>query len=134
MTRLGESVARASELLAQDLSSDTTVERLLTETGSRRYLDLTDLSAVEQAELIAGRAVNVLPSAEKLAEEIESVRAQGRGLKVKLGIDPTGADVHLGHTVPMIVLSRFQRMGHDVTLLIGDITAKIGDPSGRAAG
>ncbi|MEV0265537.1 tyrosine--tRNA ligase [Streptomyces sp. NPDC050617] len=133
MTRLGESVARASELLAQDLSSDTTVERLLTETGSRRYLDLTDLSAAEQAELIAGRAVNVLPSAEKLAAEIESVRAAGRGLKVKLGIDPTGADVHLGHTVPMIVLSRFQRMGHDVTLLIGDITAKIGDPSGRSA-
>lgn len=133
MTRLGDSVQRAGDLLAQDLSSDETVERLLAETGARRYLDLTDLSAKEQAELIAGRAVDVLPSAEKLAEEIDAAREAGRGLHVKLGIDPTAADVHLGHTVPMIVLSRFQRMGHDVTLIIGDITARIGDPSGRSS-
>ncbi|MGK5498203.1 tyrosine--tRNA ligase [Streptomyces sp. URMC 125] len=133
MTRLGDSVQRAGELLAQDLSSDETVERLLVETGARRYLDLTDLSAREQAELIAGRAVDVLPSVEELAERIGAAREAGRGLTVKLGIDPTAADVHLGHTVPMIVLSRFQRMGHDVTLIIGDITAKIGDPSGRSS-
>ncbi|MFP8962613.1 tyrosine--tRNA ligase [Streptomyces nanhaiensis] len=133
MTRLGDSVQRAGELLAQDLSSDETVERLLAETGARRYLDLTDLPAREQAELIAGRAVDVLPSVEGLAERIEAARQAGHGLNVKLGIDPTAADVHLGHTVPMIVLSRFQRMGHDVTLIIGDITAKIGDPSGRSS-
>ncbi|MEV4925700.1 tyrosine--tRNA ligase [Streptomyces roseoverticillatus] len=133
MTRLGESVARAGELLAQDLSSDQTVQRLLQETGSRRYLDLTDLSAQEQAELIAARTVEVLPGVDKLAERIEKRRAEGKGLKLKLGIDPTAADVHLGHAVPMIILSRFQRMGHDVTLLIGDFTAKIGDPTGRTA-
>ncbi|MEH6375024.1 tyrosine--tRNA ligase [Streptomyces sp. KLMMK] len=133
MTRLGESVARAGELLAQDLSSDQTVQRLLQETGSRRYLDLTDLSAKEQAELIAARTVEVLPGVDKLAERIEERRAAGKGLQLKLGIDPTAADVHLGHAVPMIILSRFQRMGHDVTLLIGDFTAKIGDPTGRTA-
>lgn len=133
MTRLGDSVQRAGELLAQDLSSDRTVERLLAETGARRSLDLSDLPAQEQAELIAGRAVEVLPSAGHLAQEIEEKRGQGKGLHVKLGIDPTAADVHLGHTVPMIILSRFQRMGHDVTLIIGDFTAKIGDPSGRTA-
>ncbi|MEU8552219.1 tyrosine--tRNA ligase [Streptomyces roseoverticillatus] len=133
MTRLGESVARAGELLAQDLSSDQTVQRLLQETGSRRYLDLTDLSAQEQAGLIAARTVEVLPGVDKLAERIEKRRAEGKGLKLKLGIDPTAADVHLGHAVPMIILSRFQRMGHDVTLLIGDFTAKIGDPTGRTA-
>ncbi|MEV5380203.1 tyrosine--tRNA ligase [Streptomyces nondiastaticus] len=133
MTRLGESVARAGELLAQDLSSDQTVQRLLQETGSRRYLDLTDLSAKEQAELIAARTVEVLPGVDKLAERIEKRRAEGKGLKLKLGIDPTAADVHLGHAVPVIILSRFQRMGHDVTLLIGDFTAKIGDPTGRTA-
>ncbi|SFC78550.1 tyrosine--tRNA ligase [Streptomyces aidingensis] len=132
MTRLGESVRRASALLAQDLSSDTVVRQLLEETRSRRCLDLTDLGPEEQAALIASRAVEILPSAEKLAEEIGKARAAGRGLHIKLGIDPTAADVHLGHTVPMIVLSRFQRMGHDVTLIIGDITAKIGDPSGRS--
>ena len=132
MTRLGESVRRASALLAQDLSSDSTVRRLLEESVARRYLDLTDLSAAEQARLIASRAVDVLPSVEALEQRIESARAAGRGLHVKLGIDPTAADVHLGHTVPMIVLSRFQRMGHEVTLIIGDITARIGDPTGRS--
>ncbi|WP_369203802.1 tyrosine--tRNA ligase [Streptomyces sp. PU-14G] len=133
MTRLGDSVQRASELLAQDLTSDTHVEQLLAETGTRRYLDLSDLTGKEQAELIGARSVELLPSVDKLAERIEERAAQGRGLHVKLGIDPTAADVHLGHAVPVIVLSRFQRMGHDVTLIIGDFTAKIGDPSGRTA-
>ncbi|MCE7082249.1 tyrosine--tRNA ligase [Streptomyces sp. ST2-7A] len=133
MTRLGDSVQRGLALLGQDLSSDTVVRQLMEETGSRRYLDLGDLSAEEQATLIASRAVEVLPSVDRLAAEIVSAREAGRGLRVKLGIDPTAADVHLGHTVPMIVLSRFQRMGHEVTLIIGDVTAKIGDPSGRSA-
>ncbi|WP_019545518.1 tyrosine--tRNA ligase [Streptomyces sulphureus] len=133
MTRLGDSVQRASELLAQDLSAEETIERLLEETGSRRYLDLGDLSPQEQAALVGSRTVDLLPSEEQLAERIEKRRAEGRGLHVKLGIDPTAADVHLGHAVPLIVLSRFQRMGHDVTLIIGDFTAKIGDPSGRTA-
>lgn len=133
MTRLGESVARASTLLSADLSSDTTVAELLKETGARRYLDLTDLPAKEQAELIASRTVEVLPGVDQLAERIEERRAAGKGLHIKLGIDPTATDVHLGHAVPLIVLSRFQRLGHDVTLIIGDFTAKIGDPSGRTA-
>jgi tyrosyl-tRNA synthetase len=133
VTRLGDSVQRASALLAQDLSSDSTVEQLLAETGGRRYLDLSDLSAKEQAALIAARTVDLLPSEEKLAEEIDAKRAADESLHVKLGIDPTATDIHLGHAVPIIVLSRFQRMGHDVTLIIGDITAKIGDPSGRTA-
>ncbi|MFE2639377.1 tyrosine--tRNA ligase [Streptomyces scopuliridis] len=132
MTRLGESEARALELLAQDLSSDKTVEDLLEETSARRQLDLSDLSPREQAELIAGRTVGILPSLDSLTSAIDVARNEGRPLRVKLGIDPTSADVHLGHTVPMIILSRFQRMGHHVVLIIGDITAKIGDPSGRS--
>ncbi|MEU2251311.1 tyrosine--tRNA ligase [Streptomyces sp. NPDC019224] len=132
MTRLGKSEARTLELLAQDLSSDATVEELLVETGARRQLDLSDLSPEEQAALIAGRTVGVLPSEASLASAIEAAKAEGRPLRVKLGIDPTSSDVHLGHTVPMIILSRFQRMGHDIVLIIGDITAKIGDPSGRS--
>ncbi|MDT3399818.1 tyrosine--tRNA ligase [Streptomyces sp. B1866] len=133
MTRLGDSVARATTLLAADLSSDRTVEDLLSETAARRSLDLSDLPAKEQADLIVRRAVDVLPSAAVLAERIEAAREAGRGLVVKLGIDPTAADVHLGHAVPVIVLSRFQRMGHHVILIIGDATAKIGDPSGRSS-
>lgn len=132
MTRLGESVARAQRLLAGDLSSSVVVEQLLTETTARRALDLSDLDPKEQAALVSGRAVDILPSVDDLRESIESVRARGRTLIVKLGIDPTSADVHLGHAVPVIILSRFQRMGHQVVLIIGDITAKIGDPSGRS--
>nr|WP_206441675.1 tyrosine--tRNA ligase [Streptomyces boncukensis] len=120
-------------MLTQDLSSDQTVERLLAETGARRYLDLSDLPPKEQAALIGSRTVELLPSQEQLAERVEKRAAEGRGLHIKLGIDPTATDVHLGHAVPMIVLGRLQRMGHDVTLLIGDFTAKIGDPSGRTA-
>ncbi|MFI1648626.1 tyrosine--tRNA ligase [Streptomyces avidinii] len=132
MTRLDDSVARTLDLLAQDLSSDHVVESLLSETDARRQLDLSDLSPAEQAKLIASRTVGVLPSADALASAIETARNEGRPLRVKLGIDPTSADVHLGHTVPMIILSRFQRMGHQVVFIIGDITAKIGDPSGRS--
>lgn len=132
MTRLGESIARALTLLEQDVSSDQIVEDLLTETSGRRQLDLSDLDPKEQAELIASRTTDVLPSVDALREAIESAGSEGRPLTVKLGIDPTSADAHLGHAVPAIILSRFQRMGHRIVLIIGDITAKIGDPSGRS--
>lgn len=133
MTRLGDSVVRSLDLLTKDLSSDEVVRQLLTQTHSRRRLDLSDLDPAEQANLIASRTVETLPTVVALAEAIEKARTEGRGLTVKLGIDPTSGDVHLGHAVPMILLSRFQRMGHQVVLIIGDITAKIGDPSGRSS-
>jgi tyrosyl-tRNA synthetase len=131
MTRLSDSVARASALLTEgDLSSDATVAELLAVTGERRTLDLSDLAPKEQAALVAGRSVEVLPSPDTLGQAIAEA---GRPLRIKFGIDPTGAEVHLGHAVPMILLSRFQRMGHQIVLIIGDITAKIGDPSGRSS-
>ena len=55
----------------------------------------------------------------------------GKPLNVKLGLDPTSPDLHLGHTVVLMKLRELQKLGHKVTLLIGDFTAKIGDPSGR---
>ncbi|HET7416560.1 MAG TPA: tyrosine--tRNA ligase [Solirubrobacterales bacterium] len=73
-------------------------------------------------------AVDVLPEG-RLAEQLES----GRPLRVKLGIDPTTADIHLGHTVVLEKLAEFQRAGHTVVLIIGDFTAQVGDPSGRSA-
>ncbi len=57
----------------------------------------------------------------------------GRRLRLKFGIDPTGSRLHLGHAVPLRVLRRFQDLGHTVVLIIGDFTARIGDPSGRTA-
>jgi len=73
-------------------------------------------------------AVDVLPEG-RLAQQLE----RGRPLRVKLGIDPTTADIHLGHTVVLEKLAEFQRAGHTVVLIIGDFTARVGDPSGRSS-
>jgi tyrosyl-tRNA synthetase len=72
-------------------------------------------------------AVDVLPAG-LLAEQLGS----GRPLRVKLGIDPTTADIHLGHTVVLEKLREFQQAGHRVVLIVGDFTARVGDPSGRS--
>ena len=62
---------------------------------------------------------------------LASQLAEGRPLRVKLGIDPTAPDIHLGHVVVLEKLAQFQRAGHQVVLIIGDYTARVGDPSGR---
>jgi tyrosyl-tRNA synthetase len=80
------------------------------------------------AEFLARNAVDCLPGG-ALAARL----AEGRPLRVKLGIDPTAPDLHLGHTVVMQKLREFQDAGHTVVLIIGDYTARVGDPSGRAA-
>jgi tyrosyl-tRNA synthetase len=133
MSRLSQSVEQATHLLAgADLGSDANVRELLELTFERRRADLSDLSPDEQGELVAERCEQLQPSAGALAQRVVKAGAEGRRFVAKLGIDPTGAEVHLGHAVPMLLLSRFQRMGHRVVLIIGDITAKIGDPSGRS--
>jgi tyrosyl-tRNA synthetase len=81
-----------------------------------------------EAELLSGGAVDVLPEG-RLAEQLEA----GRPLRVKLGIDPTAPDIHLGHVVVLNKLRAFQDAGHLVVLIIGDFTARIGDPSGQSA-
>jgi tyrosyl-tRNA synthetase len=82
---------------------------------------------IGDAELLAKGAVEVLPSG-----ELERKLALGRPLRVKLGIDPTAPDIHLGHTVVLGKLRAFQDAGHIVVLIIGDFTARVGDPSGRS--
>ena len=76
---------------------------------------------------LTANAVDVLPQG-----ELERKLALGRPLRVKLGIDPTTADIHLGHTVVLGKLREFQDAGHRVVLIIGDATARVGDPSGRS--
>jgi tyrosyl-tRNA synthetase len=66
-------------------------------------------------------------------EELRQKLALGRPLRVKLGVDPTTADIHLGHTVVLRKLRQFQDLGHQAVLIIGDFTGMIGDPSGRSA-
>ncbi len=77
---------------------------------------------------LARNAVDVLPEG-RLDEQL----ACDRPLRVKLGIDPTTADIHLGHTVVLEKLREFQDAGHVVVLIIGDFTARVGDPSGRSS-
>jgi tyrosyl-tRNA synthetase len=67
------------------------------------------------------------------AEELREKLALGRPLRVKLGVDPTTSDIHLGHTVIFRKLRQFQDLGHHAVLIIGDFTGMIGDPSGRSA-
>ena len=64
--------------------------------------------------------------------ELEEKLASGKKLKIKLGVDPTAPDLHLGHTVIINKLKTFQDLGHQIVFLIGDFTARIGDPSGRS--
>jgi tyrosyl-tRNA synthetase len=84
----------------------------------------------EYEELILG-SVDVLPQ-EELLRQLAKARAEGRPLRVKLGVDPTAPDIHLGHTVVLRKLAQFQAFGHTAVLIIGDYTAKVGDPSGRS--
>jgi tyrosyl-tRNA synthetase len=71
---------------------------------------------------------NSIDPAENLAQRLAQ---PNRPLRVKLGIDPTGADIHLGHSIPLRKLRSFQDAGHTAVLIIGDFTARIGDPTGN---
>src|ERR1039457_2851437 len=88
--------------------------------------------AAEEAALLARNAVDDLPQG-ALAAKLELARAEGRALRVKLGIDPTAPDIHLGHAVVLRKLREFQDAGHRVVLIVGDYTARVGDPSGRSS-
>jgi tyrosyl-tRNA synthetase len=86
----------------------------------------------EQLAVILRGAAQVETSAE-LRKKLERARETNTPLRVKYGIDPTGFDVHLGHTVPLRKLRQFQELGHTPVLIIGTATAAVGDPSGRDA-
>jgi tyrosyl-tRNA synthetase len=88
-------------------------------------------SPTSTAALLSANAVDSLPSG-ALAEKLQAASTQGRQLRVKLGIDPTAPDIHLGHAVVLRKLREFQDAGHLVVLIIGDYTARVGDPSGRS--
>src|SRR6266487_5155638 len=64
--------------------------------------------------------------------ELRDKLSLGRPLRIKLGVDPTTSDIHLGHTIVLRKLRQFQDLGHHAILIIGDFTAMIGDPSGRS--
>ena len=85
------------------------------------------MAATDSLTDLVRDATNVLPQG-----ELERKLALGRPLRVKLGIDPTGSDIHLGFALVLRRLAAFQRAGHVAVLIVGDYTARIGDPSGRS--
>lgn len=84
------------------------------------------LSSEEQLHIIQSGAAGLTP-----LEAMKKKLDRGTPLNIKLGVDPTSPDLHIGHAVPLRKLRQFQDLGHEVTLIIGDGTAMIGDPSGR---
>ncbi|MFO0878529.1 MAG: tyrosine--tRNA ligase [Gemmataceae bacterium] len=87
-------------------------------------------SVTEQLALLR-RGVDQITPLEDMVKKLERSVKTGKPLRIKYGIDPTGIDVHLGHTVPLRKLRLFQELGHQAVLIIGNYTALVGDPSGR---
>ena len=90
---------------------------------------MSDFLPIKDQLTLIMRGVQEIYSKEDLIKKLE----KNRPLRIKLGMDPTAADLHLGHTVVLNKLRHFQDLGHEVLFLIGDYTARIGDPSGKNA-
>ncbi len=88
------------------------------------------LSIEEELEILTSNVVEIIPE-NGLEEKLKKAREENRPLRVKLGADPSAPDLHLGHAVVLRKLKQFQDLGHQVVFIIGDFTARIGDPSGE---
>lgn len=89
------------------------------------------LSVERQLEIIKRGVVEIVPEDELVAKLQRSVKT-GEPLHIKLGLDPTAPDIHLGHTVVLQKIRQFQDLGHRTTIILGDFTARIGDPTGKS--
>ena len=87
-------------------------------------------SADEQWAILS-RGIEAVEPEGEFRKKLQKSAETGIPLRVKYGIDPTGIDVHLGHTVPLRKLRQFQELGHTAQIVIGNYTAMVGDPSGR---
>ncbi|HHW29012.1 MAG TPA: tyrosine--tRNA ligase [Syntrophomonadaceae bacterium] len=85
----------------------------------------------KQLEIIKRGTAEIIPE-EELVEKLKRSIKEDRPLRVKLGLDPTAPDIHLGHTVVLHKMRQLQELGHDIILIMGDFTGRIGDPSGRS--
>lgn len=87
--------------------------------------------AKRQLDLLKRGTAEIVPE-DELLKKLERSLRENKPLKAKLGLDPTAPDIHLGHTVVLNKLRQFQDLGHEVRLIIGDFTGRIGDPSGKS--
>lgn len=90
-----------------------------------------EMSLEKQLDIIKRGAVEIVPM-DELVKKLEKSIMNSKPLKVKLGLDPSAPDIHLGHTVVLQKLKQFQDLGHEVILIIGDFTGRIGDPTGKS--
>src|SRR5438128_1369067 len=88
------------------------------------------ISIDDQLRLLSRRCERIL-SEQDLRAKLKRSAETGKPLRIKLGMDPTAPDVTLGHAVPLSVVRQFQDWGHKAVLIIGDYTARVGDPTGR---
>lgn len=86
---------------------------------------------MKQMEMIERGVAEIVPR-EELVQKLGKSLTEGKPLRIKLGLDPTAPDIHLGHTVVLNKLRQFQNLGHEIHLIIGDATGRIGDPSGKS--
>ena len=91
----------------------------------------TPVDVSRQLQVLRSSAAEIIPEDEFEAKLSRSAR-EGRPLRVKLGIDPSAPDLHLGHAVVLGALRRFQDLGHTAVLIVGDMTGRVGDPSGQS--
>jgi len=89
-----------------------------------------DYDIEKQMEIIKRGTVEIIPE-DELIQKLKRSQTTGKPLCIKLGLDPTAPDIHLGHTVVLQKMRQFQELGHKVTIILGDFTARIGDPTGK---
>src|SRR5512136_885175 len=88
-------------------------------------------ATVEEQLKVLTRGVERIDTLDELRHKLQRSRETNTPLRIKLGLDPTAPDIHLGHTVVLRKMRQFQDLGHRAVLIIGDYTARIGDPTGQ---
>ena len=96
-------------------------------------MEIKMLNAMEQIKIIR-KGVHTLVNDEELFHKLEKSKSENKPLIIKLGLDPSAPDIHLGHTVVLRKIKQMQDLGHRAVIIIGDFTGKIGDPTGKAKG
>src|SRR5947207_4213142 len=90
------------------------------------------ISIDDQIQILSRRAERIVPEAD-VRKKLDASQKTGKPLRIKFGMDPTAPDVTLGHAVPLCIIRNLQEWGHTAVLIIGDATARVGDPTGRNA-
>lgn len=122
----------------EGMENDFSLEQLEEKLLNVENRDLSQLSAEEQYQIIVDKIAQntetpVFPSHGELLKRLQESKETGVPLNVKFGIDPTGPDIHVGHAISLLMVRRFQQMGHHIQFVVGDFTARVGDSGDRSS-